>query len=93
MILLNPKKTWKPFLASFLLCAFLHGTPASSRQDIKDIPDSTSISAITGDKTLTSGKGQEILVYSFSPSSSWHLLKRRGISRILSLAGRSSASL
>jgi hypothetical protein len=45
------------------------GTQASSKQDIKEIPNATSISALTGDKSLKSNAGSEILVYSFAPES------------------------
>lgn len=66
MILLSLKNRGKPLTGMLLLCALLYGTPATSRQNIKEIPESTSISAMTGDKTLTSTKGQEILVYTFA---------------------------
>lgn len=62
-------KTAKLVLILAVTVLIFNGTPANSKQDIKAIPNTTSISAMTGDKSLKSSAGSEILVYSFAPEN------------------------
>lgn len=66
-MLLQMPKIVKPFVFASLFLTVFYGAPASSRQDIKEIPNATSISAMTGNPSLKSAAGSEILVYSFKP--------------------------
>ncbi len=68
-MLKTSKKVAKYSLILAVTALVLIGTPANSKQDLKAIPNATSISALTGDKTLKSNAGSEILVYSFTPES------------------------
>lgn len=66
MLLLIPKFL-RPIVGTALILSVFYASPASSRQDIKEIPNATSISALTGLKSLKSAAGNEFLVYSFKP--------------------------
>ncbi len=69
MLKIRVNNAAKYFLILAVCAIAFVDTPAISRQDIKDIPNATSISVLTGDKALKSNAGSEILVYSFAPES------------------------